>query len=164
MVEKKSSHHNVRHWTSSSEYYRDQSRLPAVSFSTCNKQSVIPMINADVDVIKAAIRRNDFASSTVEARILFPKIRMHMNTKHPNVISDLGVTLTDSVSVYTVYTVNTIQYWVEMHGFVVTVRIGLLSCLQRNNNRLLTLFSKRLYENLSDLELSLARHYWKSCL
>jgi hypothetical protein len=76
----------------------------------------------------------------MEARILFPKIRMHMNTKHPNVISDLGVVLTDSVSVYTVYTVNTIQYWVEMHGFAVTVRIGLLNRLQRNYNRLLTLF------------------------
>jgi hypothetical protein len=65
-----------------------------------------------------------------------------MNTKNPNGISNLGVILTDSAYVYAVYTVNTIQFWVEMQGFVVTVKIGLLSCLYRIKNRFLILFSK----------------------
>jgi hypothetical protein len=72
------------------------------------------------------------------------------------VVSYLGVMLTESACVSTVYTVNTIQSWIEMHGFVVSVKIDLFSCLRRTCNRLLTLFLKRVYENLPDLELSLA--------
>jgi hypothetical protein len=65
-----------------------------------------------------------------------------MNTKNPNGISNLGVILTDSACVYAVYTVNTIQFWVEMHGFVVTVKTGLLSYLRRIYIRLFTLSSQ----------------------